>query len=66
MRVGCHLRACLLQAEASEQKIYVFALWATFRALYDPLRLVEEIAIIDQMLGGRMELGLVRGSISIF
>ena len=32
-------------------------------ALYDPLRLVEEIAIIDQMLGGRMELGLVRGSI---
>ena len=30
-------------------------------ALYDPLRLVEEIAIIDQMLGGRMELGLVPG-----
>ena len=30
-------------------------------ALYYPLRLVEEIAIIDQMLGGRMELGLVPG-----
>jgi len=30
-------------------------------ALYHPLRLVEEIAIIDQMLGGRMELGLVPG-----
>ena len=30
-------------------------------ALYNPLRLVEEIAIIDQMLGGRMELGLVPG-----
>ncbi len=30
-------------------------------ALYDPLRLVEEIAIVDQMLGGRMELGLVPG-----
>jgi alkanesulfonate monooxygenase SsuD/methylene tetrahydromethanopterin reductase-like flavin-dependent oxidoreductase (luciferase family) len=29
--------------------------------LYNPLRLVEEIAIIDQMLGGRMELGLVPG-----
>ena len=29
--------------------------------LYHPLRLVEEIAIIDQMLGGRMELGLVPG-----
>jgi len=29
--------------------------------LYHPLRLAEEIAIIDQMLGGRMELGLVPG-----
>ena len=29
--------------------------------LYHPLRLVEEIAIADQMLGGRMELGLVPG-----
>ena len=26
--------------------------------LYHPLRLAEEIAIVDQMLGGRMELGL--------
>ncbi len=29
--------------------------------LYHPLRLTEEIAIVDQMLGGRMELGLVPG-----
>jgi alkanesulfonate monooxygenase SsuD/methylene tetrahydromethanopterin reductase-like flavin-dependent oxidoreductase (luciferase family) len=29
--------------------------------LYSPLRLAEEIAIVDQMLGGRMELGLVPG-----
>ena len=29
--------------------------------LYHPLRLAEEIAICDQMLGGRMELGLVPG-----
>ena len=29
--------------------------------LYHPLRLAEEIAIIDQMLGGRMEVGLVPG-----
>lgn len=29
--------------------------------LYNPLRLVEEIAIVDQMLNGRMELGLVPG-----
>ncbi|HZL36754.1 MAG TPA: LLM class flavin-dependent oxidoreductase [Tepidisphaeraceae bacterium] len=29
--------------------------------LYHPLRLVEEIAIVDQMMGGRMELGLVPG-----
>src|SRR5450759_342205 len=29
--------------------------------LYHPLRLVEEIAIVDQMLGGRMEIGLVPG-----
>src|ERR1041385_8599833 len=29
--------------------------------LYHPLRLAEEIAIVDQMLGGRMECGLVPG-----
>lgn len=29
--------------------------------LYHPLRLAEEIGIVDQMLGGRMELGLVPG-----
>lgn len=29
--------------------------------LYDPLRLAEEIAIVDQMLGGRFECGLVPG-----
>ena len=29
--------------------------------LYNSLRLAEEIAVIDQMLGGRMELGLVPG-----
>lgn len=29
--------------------------------LYDSLRLAEEIAIIDQMLGGRLEVGLVPG-----
>jgi alkanesulfonate monooxygenase SsuD/methylene tetrahydromethanopterin reductase-like flavin-dependent oxidoreductase (luciferase family) len=29
--------------------------------LYHPLRLAEEIALVDQMLGGRMELGLVPG-----
>ena len=30
-------------------------------SLYNPLRLVEEISIVDQMLGGRMEIGLVPG-----
>jgi alkanesulfonate monooxygenase SsuD/methylene tetrahydromethanopterin reductase-like flavin-dependent oxidoreductase (luciferase family) len=29
--------------------------------LYHPLRLAEEIALVDQLLGGRMELGLVPG-----
>jgi alkanesulfonate monooxygenase SsuD/methylene tetrahydromethanopterin reductase-like flavin-dependent oxidoreductase (luciferase family) len=29
--------------------------------LHDPLRLAEEIAIVDQMLGGRLECGLVPG-----
>ena len=29
--------------------------------LYHPLRLAEEIALVDQMIGGRMELGLVPG-----
>src|SRR6476646_596065 len=33
--------------------------------LYHPLRLAEEIAIVDQMLGGRMELGLVPESMRI-
>jgi alkanesulfonate monooxygenase SsuD/methylene tetrahydromethanopterin reductase-like flavin-dependent oxidoreductase (luciferase family) len=30
--------------------------------LYDPLRLVEEIAMLDQMSGGRFELGIGRGT----
>ena len=30
--------------------------WATSCRCYHPLRLAEEIAIVDQMLGGRMEL----------
>ena len=30
-------------------------------ALHDPLRLAEEIAIADQMIGGRLEFGLVPG-----
>jgi alkanesulfonate monooxygenase SsuD/methylene tetrahydromethanopterin reductase-like flavin-dependent oxidoreductase (luciferase family) len=29
--------------------------------LYHPLRLAEEIAVVDQMLGGRMEVGMVPG-----
>ena len=33
--------------------------------LYHPLRLAEEIAVVDQMLGGRMELGLFPGSMPI-
>src|SRR5215467_14044792 len=30
--------------------------------LYDPLRLIEEIAMLDQMSGGRFELGIGRGT----
>jgi alkanesulfonate monooxygenase SsuD/methylene tetrahydromethanopterin reductase-like flavin-dependent oxidoreductase (luciferase family) len=29
--------------------------------LYDPLRLIEEVAMLDQMSGGRLELGVGRG-----
>lgn len=29
--------------------------------LHDPIRLLEEIAVVDQMLGGRLEVGLVPG-----
>ncbi|HEX2711393.1 MAG TPA: LLM class flavin-dependent oxidoreductase, partial [Candidatus Acidoferrales bacterium] len=29
--------------------------------LYDPLRLIEEVAMLDQMSGGRLELGIGRG-----
>ena len=34
--------------------------------LYGSLRLAEEIALLDQMLGGRMELGLVPGIMSSY
>src|SRR5258708_30151054 len=30
--------------------------------LYDPIRLLEEICMLDQLSGGRLELGLSRGS----
>ena len=29
--------------------------------LYDPIRIVEEVAVLDQVLGGRLEVGLVSG-----
>jgi alkanesulfonate monooxygenase SsuD/methylene tetrahydromethanopterin reductase-like flavin-dependent oxidoreductase (luciferase family) len=29
--------------------------------LYDPLRIVEEVAVLDNVLGGRLEVGLVSG-----
>ena len=35
--------------------------WASSCRCYHPLRLAEEIAIVDQMLGGRFECGLVPG-----
>ena len=30
--------------------------------LHDPLRLIEEICMLDQLSGGRFELGVGRGS----
>jgi alkanesulfonate monooxygenase SsuD/methylene tetrahydromethanopterin reductase-like flavin-dependent oxidoreductase (luciferase family) len=29
--------------------------------LYDPLRLIEEVSMLDQLSGGRLELGIGRG-----
>src|ERR1700687_4642928 len=29
--------------------------------LYDPVRLIEEVAMLDQLSGGRLELGVGRG-----
>ena len=49
-----------VQAPARDQRMRIGPM-GYIVPLYHPLRLAEEIAIVDQMLGGRMELGLVPG-----
>jgi alkanesulfonate monooxygenase SsuD/methylene tetrahydromethanopterin reductase-like flavin-dependent oxidoreductase (luciferase family) len=34
--------------------------------LHSPLRMVEEVAVLDQALGGRLELGLVPGIVPAY
>jgi alkanesulfonate monooxygenase SsuD/methylene tetrahydromethanopterin reductase-like flavin-dependent oxidoreductase (luciferase family) len=50
----------VIGAGARTQRIRVGAMGYVV-PLYHPLRLAEEIALVDQMTGGRMELGLVPG-----
>ena len=33
--------------------------------LYDPLRLIEEVCMLDQLSGGRLDLGVGRGRLSL-
>src|ERR1700730_10396593 len=61
MRAGCLRRVCnAVGAGARTRRLRVGPM-GYIVPLYHPLRLAEEIAIVDQMLGGRMELGLVPG-----
>ena len=53
-----HMMGVLAAARTKRLRIGTGVSLAPF---YHPLRLAEEIAIVDQMLGGRMELGLVPG-----
>src|SRR6202047_3945876 len=58
MRAGCPRRVCTRSERTRRLRLGPMGYIVP---LYHPLRLAEEIAIVDQMLGGRMELGLVPG-----
>ena len=62
MKAGCPRRAFMRSAPARAPRWRVGPM-GYIVPLYHPLRLAEEIAIVDQMLGGRLELlsGLVPG-----
>ncbi|WP_188726190.1 LLM class flavin-dependent oxidoreductase [Pseudoclavibacter endophyticus] len=54
--------AVFLAAAARETSTIRLAATTFITPLYDPLRLVEEIAMLDQLSGGRLEIGVGRGS----
>ena len=53
--------ALFLAAVAQRTKRLRFGPLAFLLPLYNPLRLIEEICMLDQMSGGRLELGISRG-----
>lgn len=53
--------ALFLSAVAQRTSRLRFGPLAFLLPLYNPLRLVEEICMLDQMSGGRLELGISRG-----
>ena len=61
MRAGCLRRVLYAVGAGARTRRLRVGPMGYIVPLYHPLRLAEEIAIVDQMLGGRMELGLVPG-----
>ena len=56
-----HLLVCFSPRSHSAPSGFGFGPLAYSLPLYHPIRLIEEICMLDQMSGGRLELGVGRG-----